>query len=463
MAVFSSYSDPPKVFLCKHGKKTSKVKKFIKKHKKAIIIGTIVVIVAVTVVVCVVAAPAATSAAVSSIRVAGAAAEAALPGSSSSENDTKNSSSSTITEENSSLSSIDSPETSISPITSTPSSNIDAVEDESLLSREQYVGSQPQGIFDDVKAFSKLPLVDDEQGLEVFLTPEVFQRMSRIMEDAPILQEALERQVLQLQEESACNDYVNKSLSAREVGSYIAHDVLDEVAELMVLFPEALGEIKQISEKILPDNMLLKDNCLFGGPKENYEKTVMECHEAIDKIFSTDYAENYSPCAKELKALFGAQKTEAVLPPPGDLFAGSTGKDVAKKVAKNSNQAIQAGRALEKEAANFTEALVKTERIQAIKTEREVLEVIKPDGRWIGAKGSRNTVRIFQGNKEDAERLFQKLTKDGKFHSSGVDRTTFVLEDGTHISYREVSTSGPPTIDVKLPKSDQKIKLKFKE
>ena len=39
----------------------------------------------------------------------------------------------------------------------------------------------------------------------------------------------------------------------------------------------------------------------------------------------------------------------------------------------------------------------------------------------------------------------------------------YILEDGTRIGYRPFSTSGPTTIDIKIPNYKDNIKIKFLE
>jgi hypothetical protein len=79
-------------------------------------------------------------------------------------------------------------------------------------------------------------------------------------------------------------------------------------------------------------------------------------------------------------------------------------------------------------------------------------ELIRPGGKPLGIPGQSSGVRELTGGKEDAERIFESLTKGGKdvTQSNHVGRVV-ELPEGGHIGYRPFSRSGEPTIDVNLP------------
>ena len=101
--------------------------------------------------------------------------------------------------------------------------------------------------------------------------------------------------------------------------------------------------------------------------------------------------------------------------------------------------------------------------LKSITTEKDILRIIKPEGRWIGADGTRGTVRMFKGNHKTAEQCFQKLVKDAEFYFQNEKIKIYKLADGSRIAYRKISTSGLPTIDIDIPSMESNIKIKFKE
>ena len=100
----------------------------------------------------------------------------------------------------------------------------------------------------------------------------------------------------------------------------------------------------------------------------------------------------------------------------------------------------------------------------AILTKNDVLNIIKPNGKWIGKEGTRSFIRLFEGGQNEAHQVFIKLTKNAK----SINNTTYpgkmyILNDGTRIGYRPKSTSGPATIDIKISEYKDSIKIKFLE
>ena len=91
-----------------------------------------------------------------------------------------------------------------------------------------------------------------------------------------------------------------------------------------------------------------------------------------------------------------------------------------------------------------------------------VLDIIKPGGKYIGTSGSSSKIRILQGGAKEAEKMFAKLSKGGTVMKDHGVHKLVKMPDSTVLGYRTVSTSGPPTIDVHLPKHNI-IKLKYLE
>lgn len=83
---------------------------------------------------------------------------------------------------------------------------------------------------------------------------------------------------------------------------------------------------------------------------------------------------------------------------------------------------------------------------------RSIEDVLRPGGRLIGSEGSSSQIRILKGGLTEAQRMFEQLSAGG----AGVMGTTYPgalvrLPGGGTIGLRSVSTSGPPTIDVRVP------------
>jgi hypothetical protein len=79
-------------------------------------------------------------------------------------------------------------------------------------------------------------------------------------------------------------------------------------------------------------------------------------------------------------------------------------------------------------------------------------DILRPGGRLIGAEGSSSQIRILKGGISDARKLFEQLTHEGvPIESTTYPGTLVRLSNGGTIGLRPVSTSGPPTLDVRIP------------
>ena len=101
--------------------------------------------------------------------------------------------------------------------------------------------------------------------------------------------------------------------------------------------------------------------------------------------------------------------------------------------------------------------------ISFIRTKADILNIIKPNGEWIGKAGKTRFIRLFKGGENEALNVFKELTKGGKIICSDSEITVIKLSDELHISYRQLSKSGPPTIDINVEGVENNIKLKFIE
>jgi hypothetical protein len=101
--------------------------------------------------------------------------------------------------------------------------------------------------------------------------------------------------------------------------------------------------------------------------------------------------------------------------------------------------------------------------LTSIRTKKDVLNIIRPNGEWLGKTGSSERIRLFKGSQKEGWNVFNKLTENGKLVASDKKINVYKLSDNTHITYRPISKSGPPTIDIKIPEFKGNIKLKFIE
>ena len=271
--------------LCKSWvtKQCHSLKKFVKKHKTAIIIGAAVVV-AVTVAVVVIVAVAGTAAASSAATAVGAAASGLAAGT-----DEKPSS------------------PAISPRPEDPIA---------------------QG----------LPIETVQSIKEVLSMPEPLLLAQIIQEETASIREALTQAAL-MEPSIVSNELGSRSLAeqARELGSHMAHKVLDGMAELGSIAPQLLAEISDIGSRFVPVGMGLTT---FDGesidPIRNYADTVLSLHETIDDVFSTDQADFYTPESKanDMRIDFAI----GILPPPGGILNGKN----LSRIATGENNAILA-------------------------------------------------------------------------------------------------------------------------
>lgn len=81
-------------------------------------------------------------------------------------------------------------------------------------------------------------------------------------------------------------------------------------------------------------------------------------------------------------------------------------------------------------------------------------ELLRPGGRLIGEAGSSSRIRILQGNPRQAEAFFNQLVRETgatRLSKEGLAGFAKLPGEGGTIGLRSVSTSGPPTIDVRIP------------
>ena len=127
---------------------------------------------------------------------------------------------------------------------------------------------------------------------------------------------------------------------AREVGAYVAHKALDEVTDLVKVFPQLCEEVKELGDRFLPESLKLPASAEPVTPIENYENLVAKGHEVIDNVFSTDQAELFKAEARVNDPMNNF--VTGMLPIPGEI----------PKLFSNITNLIKAGNAIDR--AGFT-------------------------------------------------------------------------------------------------------------
>lgn len=81
--------------------------------------------------------------------------------------------------------------------------------------------------------------------------------------------------------------------------------------------------------------------------------------------------------------------------------------------------------------------------------EESPVDILKPNGQSLGKQGMRPKVRIVKGGSKEAEKLFERITKNGVPEKrAGYPGIGKRLPNGDWIGYRAASKSGSPTIDI---------------
>jgi len=280
-AVLNGYSGYDIIQCGKISNAWKKTKKFCKKHKKAIIIGAVVVVVATVVVVAVVAASSAGAA------TAAAGAAGAAAGAGSSDSGHSESKKSESKEESPPVSAA--PKETAPPVDTNETPVMKAALDEHVASFKEF-------------------LVEDKAA----------------------------------QETTGSKGWDEKSFGekAREVGANVAHKALDEVTDLVKVFPQLCEEVKELGDRFLPESLKLPASGEPVSPIENYENLVAKGHEVIDNVFSTDQAELFTAEARANDPMNNF--AIGMLPLPGGI----------PKLFSNTSNLIRAGNVVDR--AGFT-------------------------------------------------------------------------------------------------------------
>lgn len=106
---------------------------------------------------------------------------------------------------------------------------------------------------------------------------------------------------------------------ARNLGAYLAHETLDEIANLAVEIPKLTEEIINFTNGVLPGT----DGSTRSYLVETFKSRVDSGHQNIDAVFKTDQAKFYTEEGKEIVAAAKPEYTIGILPPPGRLGNGT--------------------------------------------------------------------------------------------------------------------------------------------
>ncbi|MEN9343990.1 MAG: hypothetical protein RLZZ453_777 [Chlamydiota bacterium] len=127
----------------------------------------------------------------------------------------------------------------------------------------------------------------------------------------------------------------------RETGAHITHKAYDEITSLVSVVPELCAEVKTLVSYYLPSSLIPSHEDAID-PIENYEMWVARGHDVIDRVFSTDQAELFTPEAKSHS--FANNFAIGMIPLPSTL----------SQFFSRSSQLIENGKVLDR--AGYTKA-----------------------------------------------------------------------------------------------------------
>lgn len=157
--------------------------------------------------------------------------------------------------------------------------------------------------------------------------------LTEIEEKAPIVAEAIEETVSCFKEIASADPYFqNISVErdptffnrARELGSMLAHEAFEEVANLASVVPECMEGLRSMGQNLLPNQ---EKNPFIQPTKPFYEELVVKGHQAIDRLFCTDQTDlSYFEQSPDFAV--------GVLPPPFGFTRGLTPAKFRKMLEK---------------------------------------------------------------------------------------------------------------------------------
>ena len=153
--------------------------------------------------------------------------------------------------------------------------------------------------------------------------PEIPLLQEVIEDKSSSFRETLSESIMNGESRMAAVDSPSFLEQARNLGAYLAHETLEGVAKLTAEVPQLVQEITDLSERILPVPAQNAQYLTEPGPVELFESRVASGHQTIDKVFGTSQAASYTEEAKNLAESTQLPMTYAVLPPPMRLVSGS--------------------------------------------------------------------------------------------------------------------------------------------
>lgn len=133
-------------------------------------------------------------------------------------------------------------------------------------------------------------------------------------------------------------DEMSLSEKAKEVGAGFAHQAYEEIVDLVKVVPQLCEEVEELGAKFLPDSLIPHENRALRSQTENYKNLVAKGHEVIDKAFSTDQAKLFT---EEIKASDHANDFAIGLIAFPGIFSG--GKLNVKKLANTGKTIDRSG------------------------------------------------------------------------------------------------------------------------
>lgn len=192
---------------------------------------------------------------------------------------------------------------------------------------------------------------------------------------------------------------------------------LDEVTDLVKVFPQLCEEVKELGDKFLPESLKLPASGEPVSPIENHENLVAKGHEVIDNVFSTDQAELFTA---EARANDPMNNFAIGMPPlPGGI----------PKLFSNTNNLIRAGNAIDR--AGFT----RVGRGLMKHGNREGSVFPKPFGN--SAEMNKRGQMILEEILHDPKRTILKNNRGGIEIYSQSGRGAYFREDGTFRGFIE--------------------------
>ena len=171
--------------------------------------------------------------------------------------------------------------------------------------------------------------------------PEIIEVSPIPLSETPLLMEVIAEQVNEFKDNMVVECLVTseKSLdpespsftqNVKEYGIILAHKLLEETSEIVSVVPHLLDEIRDIGERCIPSSVCDLQTSDIYNPIGNFEDTVERGHQAIDNFFGVDQSQ-----ARTENQDNGPEFALGILPPPSALgsVVASEGKVAMTQVS----------------------------------------------------------------------------------------------------------------------------------